>query len=75
MKSLEMSAIIIVVILFVLGNEIMAQDSEVRVCGVPFMLPNCRDDGCKRGCANKFSPNGNGICQGGSNCLCFRPCV
>ncbi|TYI44025.1 hypothetical protein ES332_A01G208600v1 [Gossypium tomentosum] len=75
MNKLQMSAILIVAILFAIGNEIMAQDGEGKLCAIPFDLPNCTDGVCKTACANKFPPNGYGMCQGGSTCLCFHPCL
>ncbi|MBA0677094.1 hypothetical protein Goari_018516 [Gossypium aridum] len=53
----------------------MAQDGEGKLCAIPFNLPNCTDWVCKTACASKFPPNGYGMCQGGSTCLCFHPCL
>ncbi|KAK8520119.1 hypothetical protein V6N12_004080 [Hibiscus sabdariffa] len=77
--SVKPGLFIVVVLLFATaGTLIMAQPQPQsqagggRVCAVPFVISNCSNNVCNRECANKFPPNGTGLCQGELPSLNFQ---
>ncbi|KAL4335538.1 hypothetical protein GQ457_07G008840 [Hibiscus cannabinus] len=73
-NSYKLVIFIVVLLAFGTGNKIMAKQVSGIICVIPYLLPNCTDHLCKSECVRKFPPNGNGLCQGTSHCICNHPC-
>ncbi|KAL4331911.1 hypothetical protein GQ457_07G006010 [Hibiscus cannabinus] len=65
---------ILIVVLLAFGNEITPKKVSGRICVISFVLLNCTYHLCKSEYVRKFQPNGNGLCQGTSHCICNHPC-
>ncbi|KAH7565987.1 hypothetical protein JRO89_XS08G0053600 [Xanthoceras sorbifolium] len=72
MKRVSIYVVLLLVLFFTLGNEMMV---DAKTCERTFLRSTCEDDLCLTACQELFGhdPRVTGKCEG-TNCKCTWPC-